>query len=215
MGIASTSISHAEIHLQGQLVAGGSNSVNTDYVFHYRRTSTVPPLSKPNLDTIFQSTVAAKIILAVNVRWSQLTNTIRWLDDATDPPIPISHVNLGAIVTDGMSAVEAAFILLKTGLRGKSYRGGKHFAGLNEVDTTAPNDDVLNAAAIVLWGNVVTALGTALVDASGNTWYLEVMSRTLSQLTVNPTTVVGNDVNQILLNKRIGRMRGRQPKSVY
>lgn len=215
MPISPALITHAEIHLVGNIVAGGSNNKATDYTFNYRRTTTVNPLSKPNLDTIFQATVAAKILLATNVRWGQISNTVRWVDDATDPPVPIAHVNLGAIGTDGMSSGETAYVLLRTGLRGKNYRGSKHFTGLSEADTTQPNDDVLNAAAIVLWGTVITGMGTPLVDASGNTWVLQVLSKTLSQLVINPTTVVANDVTTLFLNKRIGRMKRRAVKSVY
>jgi len=215
MQISAALISHAEIHVTGMIVAGGSTSKNTDYTFHYRRTSVVNPLSKANLDTIFQSTVVAKILLAVNVRWTQLSNTVRWVDDATDPPVPFSHVNPGAIATPGTQSFDALFVLLRTGLRGKNYRGGKHFTGLSEADTTQPNDDVLNAAAIALWTPVLAGMATPLVDASGNTWNLEIVSKTLSQTRVNPTTVVGNDVTTILLNKRIGRMERRAAKSVY
>jgi len=215
MPIAPALISHAEIHLLGNIVAGGSNSKNTDYTFHYRRTTTVNPLSNANLDTIFQSTVASKILLATNVRWSQLTNTVRWLDDALDASVPFSHVNLGAIGTDGTQSFDSVYVLLRTGIRGKSYRGSKHFAGLSEADTTQPNDDVLNAAAIALWNAVLLALATPLVDASGNTWNLEIVSRTLSQLRVNPTTIIGNLVTVLLLNKRIGRMKNREAASAY
>lgn len=215
MPISPALVSHAEVHCVGSIVAGGSGSKNTDYTFNFRRTTVVNPLSKANLDTIFQSTIVAKILLAVNIRWSQLSNTVRWLDDATDPPVPFSHVNLGAIATPGTQAFDSVYCLLRTGLRGKNYRGSKHFAGLSEVDTTQPNDDVLNAGAIALWATVLAGMATPLVDLSGNTWVLEIVSKTLSQTVINPTVVVGNDVTTMLLNKRIGKMKNRQVKSVY
>jgi hypothetical protein len=206
---------NAEIHVKGSIVAGGSNSKNTDYVFYYRRTSTVPPLSKANLDAAFQAGPVAKILLATNVRWSQLFNEVRFINDPLDAFVPFSHVNLGNIATDGMEGQCTVYMMLRTGLRGKSYRGAKHFTGLNESDTTQPNDDVLNAGSIALWGAVITAWMTPLVDASGNTWVPTVVSRVLSNLTVSPAVVVSNDVTGIFLNKRIGRMKRREAASVY
>jgi len=215
MPIPANLITHAEIIVKGIITGGGSNTKNTVNVFHYRRTSVVNPLSKTNLDTIFNTTVVAPLALALNNRWTQQHNTVRWIDDATDAPVPFSHAAVGAVAGDGMTTIEAAFILLKTGLKGKSYRGSKHFGPLSESDTTAPAEDIFNAAALTRWGAVVTALGTVLVDASGNSWILQVVSTKLSQQLVNPTTIIGNDVNSILLNKRVGRLRRREVTSVY
>jgi len=215
MPINPTLISNAEILVQGRIVAGGSNSRATSYTFHFKRTTTVNPLSKANFESIFQSTVMAKVLLASNVRWNQLFNNVRWIDDAQDQSLPISRNNLGAIATPGSQSFDAVYVLLRTALRGKNYRGSKHFFGVSEADTTQPNDDILNAGAIVLWGDVITGMMTPLVDASGNTWNLSVVSRNLSQLRVNPTTVISNVVTTALLNKRIGRMSRRTSVSVY
>lgn len=215
MPLPSTAISYGEVLLLGTTAAGGSNNRLTNFSFHYKRDSTIPGLSKPDLDTIFQANVATPIAAALNVRWLQSGNTVRWLDDANDAPVLFAHALAGAIAGDSMSTILSSFILLRTGLRGKSFRGSKHLYPLSETDTTLATDDILNAAALARFATINAALLAPLVDASGNTWRLQVLSRTLSQLKINPTTVIANQVSAVLVNKRVGRMRHREVKSVY
>jgi len=215
MAIPANQIIHAEIACKGLITAGGSNSINTQFLFQYRRTSVVNVPDKAALDTAFQAGPVAKIILALNARWSQQTNEVRWLNDALDQAVPFTHVNVGAIAGDAMPSHVAVFMLFRTGIKGRSYRGGKHFGPFSESDATAGGDDVLNAAAIVRVQAIATALATPLTDANGNVWNLCVFSRSLSTLSPNPTDIVANDVTTILFNKRLGNMRSRQVKSVY
>lgn len=207
--------SFIEIRLYGQIAAGGSNTKNTVNVFHYQQSVKGPSISKGNIDAIFQSTVVVPLAGGLNARWSQQRTNVRFLDDATDLGIDFSHATPGAIVGDSMATHLAVFLLLRTGLRGKNYRGSKHFGPLSESDTTAGTDDILNTAAVTRWVNIASALFTVLVDASGNSWTPFVVSRKLSQLKVNPVSVVGANVVQIAVNKRVGRMKRREVKSVY
>ncbi len=215
MAIPLTDVTHAEIIMQGAMASEGSNTVNTQFVFQYRRTSTAVSPTKAALDAIFQTTVADKVVLALNLTWSQSLNSVRWIDDALDQAQPFTHVNAGAVTGDRMASHLAAFVLFRTGIKGRSYRGGKHFGPLSESDTTAGTADILNAAAITRFGTIITGLGTTLVDSTTNQWKLCVFSRVGSIVKPNPTTIVTNDVSTILLNKRIGNMRRRQVKSVY
>lgn len=215
MPIPANQITDAEIIVHGQIAAGGSTTVNTQNVFHLRRTAVVFAPGKAGLDTAFDAAVAAIIVLAMNNRWSQLFNTVRWINDAQDAPTQFAHVNAGAVAGDSQTTINWAYMKFRTALKGKSYRGGKHLGPLSEADTTAGTEDILNAAALVRFGNVATALATPIVDAAGNIWLLEIVSRTLSQMAVNPTTIVKADVTAILVNKRIGRSKRREVKSVY
>lgn len=204
-----------EVAVQGLISAGGSSTVKTVNVFHYQRTTNVNPISKTNIDTAFQAAVVVPLGAALNNRWTQQNNAVRCVDDALDSPVQFSHAVVGAVAGDGMTSIEAAFVLMRTGLRGKSYRGSKHFGPLSEADTTAGTEDIFNAAALARWGAVVTAINGGFTDANGNVWLPTVISRKLSQLRVNPTTVIANVVSQIVLNKRIGRLRRREAASVY
>jgi len=76
-------------------------------------------------------------------------------------------------------------------------------------------DDVFNSGCLTRLTTIATALGTQLNDSTTNAWKLCVLSRNLSQIAVNPTTVVTNDVTQVLRRESIGIMRGRKVVSVY
>lgn len=215
MPIPSNQITHVEMRMQGLISGAGSSAKNTFSTFHFRRTTTVNVLSKANIDAAFQTAIGDKIVLALNLTWSQLSNTVRFPNDALDAPTPFTHVNVGARAGDRMASFCAAFLLLQTGLRGKSYRGGSHLGPLSEADSTSGTDDLLNAGALTRFGAIATPLLAGFTDANGNVWVPSVVSRVLSQLAVNPTTVVANDVISVLINKRIGRMKNREVRSVY
>jgi len=206
---------HVEVHSQGLITAGGSSSKVTLQIYHFRRTSVVNVPSKTVFDTAYQAAIAVPVAAALNNRWAQQFNTIRWLDDAQDAPVQVPHVVVGGVAGDSDVMMNSAFVLFRTGIRGKSFKGGKHYGPLSEADTTAPNTDVLNAAAVARFATLQASLIAGFADANGNTWRLEVVTRTLSQLTVNPTTVTAFDVTQIMLNQRIGRMSTRNPVSLY
>jgi len=215
MPLPDNQLLNAEIVVYGQISSGGSSVVNTVNVFHYKRQDVVNVMSKTALDTAFQAAIVVKLALALNNRWTQLFNTIRMVDDALDPPTNFSHAEVGGVAGDGQPALSSVFINLRTNLRGQNFRGSKHFGPLSEADATAPDADVLNAAAVTRFTTLITALGTTITDGTPNSWKLEVLSRNLSKLKKNPTTITATQVNAILLNKRIGRLRRREPRSVY
>ncbi len=111
MPIPANQILNAEILLHGTIAAAGSNNALTVNSFHYRRTSNVNPVSKVNLDTIFQATVVVPLGAALNNRFLQTFNTVRWVNDALDAPVQFNHAVVGAVAGDGMTSIEAAFIL--------------------------------------------------------------------------------------------------------
>jgi len=212
MPIPLNQVTVAEIVMRGLIAAGGSNSVRTNFVFHYRRLAVSVDPTKAALDTIFTSTVAAPIAAALNVDWEASLHDIRWLNDATDSYLSTVATEVGAITGDRLQTFAAAYLLLRTGLRGRSYRGSKHFGPMSESDI---GDDVWNAGALTRLTTIATAMATTLTDSTGNQWKLTLLSRKFSQLAVNPTTVVTNDVTQILRRETIGTMRGRKVESVY
>jgi hypothetical protein len=202
----------AEIVLRGQIAAGGSDAVNTAFVFHYRRnTVSVDPV-KTALNTAFNAGPAAKIALALNEGWSASLHDIRWLNDAEDPYVSITATEVGAVTGDRLPSDDAVFLLARTALRGRRFKGGKHLAPFSESDI---GDDVINAGAITRCTTICTALTTPLTDSTGNVWNFCIVSRKLSQLKTNPTTVISNDVTQMLVNARIGTMLRRKVRSVY
>jgi len=212
MPIALNLVNTAEIVMKGLIAAGGSNAVPTAFVFHYRRLAVSVDPTKAALNTIFTSTVAAPIAAALNVDWAGTLHDIRWVNDATDQYASFTATEVGAITGDRLSSFTAAYILLRTGLRGRKFRGSKHFGPMSESDI---GDDVYLAGTLTRLNTILTAMLTTLTDSTGNQWKLCILSRSLSQLVNNPTTVVTNDVTQGLVRASIGTMRGRKVTSVY
>lgn len=211
MPIPASSMLQFQIVVQGVSAAAGSNAKSTYNVFNYRRTSGINPITKAALNTAFQTGVIAPLLLAMNVRYSPTSLTIRCLNDALDAPQLFTAAGSGAIATDSGPNNEAVYFLFRTALRGRNYRGSKHFSPMSEIDTTG---DVLTGAGLTRWQTVGTALAANLTDANGNIWVPQVLSTTLSQLTINPVNVVANDVIQVLLDLNIGTMRRRRSRTV-
>jgi len=200
-----------QIVIQGQSAAAGSNAKSSYNVFNYRRASGVPAITKAALNTAFQANVIPAILAAMNARYSPLNLTIRCLNDALDAPQSFAVAGAGAIATDSLPSDAAIYFLFRTSLRGRNYRGSKHFGPASEIDTTG---DVLTGAGLARWQTVQTALALNFVDANANTWIPQVVSTTLSNLVTNPTNVVTNDVTQVLLDLNVGTMRRRRARTV-
>jgi hypothetical protein len=202
--------------MSGLISSGGSNAINTQFVFHYRRTATAVNPTKTALATSFQAGPAVPIIAMLNARWAEKTVSVRWMDDPLDQAVPFANVNPGAIAGDCMPSHVAVFVLYRTGLKGKRYRGGKHFGPFSESDATAAGDDILNVAAQGRLATTILALAAPITDATTNTWNPCVYSRSISSPLLEPiASIATNDVTTILYNKRFGNMKRRQVKSVY
>lgn len=215
MPISPALITHAEIIVNGIVAAAGSTSRSSASVWHYRRVSTIINPVKLQLANIFNTNIISKLLLMFSVRYTGINISVRWLNDAQDAQSFTPSVSPGTIVGDSMPTTNAAFLLFGTGLRGRSYRGSKHLFPIAESATTVLTDDIFNAAALTYIGNLATAALAQLTDSGGNVWQPCVLSRKLSQLKTNPTTVVSNDVTSISVCKRVGIMRHRRVKSVY
>jgi hypothetical protein len=198
--------------MRGLIAAGGSNAVRTNFVFHYRRLATAVNPDKAALEGAFNTAVATPIAAALNTDWSASLHDVRWVNDAEDAYASITATEAGMITGDRLQTFAAAYLLLRTGKRGKKFRGSKHFGPMSESDI---GDDVFNATALGRLEAIKTAMLLTLTDGTGNQWKLTCLSRSLSQLSTNPTTVVTNDVTQILVRESIGTMRSRKVDSVY
>lgn len=207
---------HYEVVMKGLMAAAGSNAIPTVTIFHFRRTAVVIPPSKTSLNTIFQSSIAAVVAAALNARWAATINSIRCIDDPLDAYADFTNAAVGAISGDSMASDDTAFILLKTGIRGKSYQGRKLLGPMSESDSTTTGD-VFNSNCITR----LTAIGTAIVngftDGDGNIWKSQVLSTKNSDMgpTVSPATIVSYDIASALVNHRIGTLLRRKTASVY
>lgn len=215
MAIPDGDIQFAEIGLSGLMTAGGGSAITTYNIFTYRRTNSPGAADKTGLEAAFYGGVGAALILALNARWTYEFNAVRWMNDYNDPTVFFAHNDPGNVAGDSMPSDQAAFLLLKTVMRGRSFKGSKHFAPMSETDTTTAGD-VFNAACLTRLGDIATAMAAPLTDGNGNIWNPCVVSRKLSSLQLLPIAFVrGEDITQILVNKRVGSMTRRKTRSVY
>lgn len=212
MPIPANAIKDCQIIINGTAATGGSTVTPSINVFSYQRTTTVNPFTKTALNTIFQATVMAPLLAAMNIRYTPTNLTIRILNDYNDAPTVFAVAGVGAIATDSIPSDDAVYYLFRTALRGRNYRGSKHFGPLSEIDTT---NDLLTGAGLARWNTVKAALLSALVDANGNAWLPTVLSRQKSNLKLQPIAqVAANEVTEVLLDLNVGTMRRRRSKTV-
>jgi len=206
----------AEVQMKGIITGGGAGEVRTNFVFHFRRLATAVDPTKTALNTAFQTNIAADIAAALNEDWSGTVNSVRWVNDALDAPLEFTNTDEGAITGDRLQSYATAYLLMRTALRGREYRGSQHLGPFSETDVThATGCDIFNAAALTRLTTICTSIASGFTDATTNNWVPCILSRKLSVLDENPTTVITNDVIQVLPNQRLGTEIRRKAPSLY
>lgn len=212
--IPSTEITHVEIVSVLTIAAAGSDAKRFDNTWNFRRTANVLAVSKTQIETAFQAAIMVPLMAALSSRATQARNEVRFIDDAGDAPQAVTRAVVGAIAGDSMTGRAAVSMELKTGLRGRSGRGSKHFGPIGESQV---DGDCLTAAAVILFDAVRDATLLGFTDAGGNVWVPEVVIRNRatengqsSQLRTNPTTVLSNDVISVIINTTVGTMNRRR-----
>lgn len=179
-------------------------------VYHFLRTVTIGNASKTQVKNAFVTAIQTPVEAALSVAYVGDYIDVRFLDDALDPYQTFTYSGVGAITGDNLPSLNAVCIQLKTGIRGRSYRGSKHYGPVAESDTTL---DHLGSGAQTRYNAVGAAILAGFTDAGGFIWQPIVVSTLLSQTAVNPTTVNGAPVTSTLLDIYIGTMRRRKQRS--
>lgn len=207
-----------EIIADGTILSEGAGVKNWNSVFHYKRTSGSPVLSKLAVALAFEAKVAASLQAALNHTWTCETVRVRCLEDITDPfldhTIPAGGW-IGGVAGDRLPPDNTAFMLLKTDLRGRSYRAPKYWSPMSESDTTAGTADLWNAAAMTRLTALATAISTTFTDSNTNVFSPQVVSRKLSSYVPVPANVFATPVSSVVVRLSIGRFKRRSPTSVY
>lgn len=201
----------AQLLLKATLAAAGGTSTNVQSTFFYVRPPGGGVISKTALSAAFLAGPYAAMLAAFNVGYANGSSNIRFIDDAQNADTVTSLAGTGAIATDRASSFNAVYMQFRTGLRGRTFNGSKHFPAVNEIDSTG---DILTGAGLVRWQAVQTAVIAPLVDANGITWNPSVISFKNSTIKTNPTTVVYNTITQVVLDLTLGTMKGRKVKTV-
>lgn len=204
-----------EVALVTDVTVGAANTVIRTYnVFDFRRLTNSTAGSLANVRTKFWADLDGPLLAAMADSCQVIKTTSRWLDDPTSLEEETSLGAFGTVEEEVYASDTAAYMQLKSGYRGRSYNGAKHFVGPAETQIL---NGYLNGGGITLWDavrDVLSGWGTAgFTDAGGDTWFLSIVSRLLSDLEASPAVFTGATVSSILLNNRIGTMgRRRGPR---
>lgn len=211
MPIPQTQMLTYQIVTVGTQATGGSSVTPSINVWYYKRTTTAVSADKAALAAAFSTAVLVPLVAAMNIRYAVNAMLVRNVDDVTDIPMRVASALVGAIATDSLPSDDAVYFRLYTLLRGKNYRGGKHFSPASEIDTT---NDLLTGAGLARWQGLKAAMALTITDATPNTWNPVVLSASLSQIKRNPTTVVATPISSVVLDANIGTMRRRRSRTV-
>ena len=201
-----------QITIYGQVATGGVEAKPSYNVFTYQRQSSIPAFTKAAINTAFNLNVVVPLAAAMNIRWTANLIGIRVLQDPLDSEQTFVNAAVGAIGTDSLPLNACVTLLLRTALRGRSYKGAKHFSPANEIDTT---QDILTGAGLARWQAVRDAVGATWVDGNGNTWVPTVYSRIKSSPNLEPVAaIIANPITSCLLNLNIGKMKKRSSRTI-
>lgn len=207
------SVQVVEIKVKGTAPTTGSGTKNLVNVFHYRLLSG-PGTQQPTVDVgnRFIATVWSVIATALSVTYTGVETDARLIDDANNQDLLCNVPGNGAVAGTRLPMEDIVSILLRSSLRGRNFRGAKRFGPVANADFV--NDELTAGAIAGHWGAVGPAIaGTMLVNGLG-TYGPVILSKSLSQLEINPTTIICADITGALLNKTIGSMRRRKEKTV-
>jgi hypothetical protein len=201
-----------ELVVRGTSPTTGSGGKAILNVFHYRYSSGgAGPDTASNLASQWLTSVWANIVSLLSIDYTGVEVDFRRLDDAEEQYGVGTTPGSGTQALPRMPIDLALVYLLRSKTRGKSFRGSKHFGPIAQAHVTK---DEINAAGITAWSAVAGYLTTSVTTPGGQVYIPVIVSKTLSTLKTNPTTIIGADVTAALQNKTIGTMRGRREATV-
>jgi hypothetical protein len=213
MSIPLTDVHIAEITVRGILAADGSDFQHCVNVFHFRRTSTSVDPVITSIRAAFATAILTPWKALVSDDWDGTLVGVRYPEDAEhlEDQANVAGGVVGAIATDRLPDHVAISMLMRSSRRGRSFRGAKRFSGIPEASTTK---DTIAAGSLAAWTALAASILAGFTDSTGNIWVPCVLSRKLSQLIENPTTVETSDVTTVLLNKNLGSCNSRKVATV-
>lgn len=201
---------YAQVTMLATVVARGGEVKNVANVYNFRRASSSPPRVKSEIDTAFQTNIATPVLAALNVDYTQIGNTVRFIDDATDMVQFFPHANVGAVAGQRYDNFTAAYILMRTTSR--KTRGSKHYSPLAE---TTVNGDEIVVGDLPNFQDIADAILAGFVDASSNAWASTIVNTKNAILGVNPTLFGDSLITSVAVRKTVGTMKRRKVRGVY
>lgn len=202
----------AEIIIRGSVTASGIAIRPFLQIWHFLRVGGAGAESVVNLCNEWQTIMDTVLANALSIDYTGGVASGRFLDDPTNPEVLGNLSSNGTVTGDRLPNYGTVTCQLKSDGRGRNYKGSKHFGPIAESQT---EEDLLNAGGITAWDAVAAQVASNLqvVLASGNTWQLIVLSRSLSVLEPGPTLFTGAYVIDCTANHTLGTMRRRKLKN--
>jgi len=208
-----TLTSVAEVIVTGAISTAEGRSTTVEQIYHYCFNVPFGP-TLPTLINVADAVTSGPAAVMIGLLQEDYTwqgTRARWLDDVTVPYVDGSvTLGSGTITTARLPSDVTVRLELETQTRGKSFKGGKSYRPIAESQVTG---DELSSSGYTAWLAMKAALESGIVVTGQNASHC-VVSRILSQLRTNPTTIIGAAVYQAALNKTLGTMKGRHRRSV-
>ena len=199
-----------EIVTRGHADPGTEPTVKKFYnVYHFRKTVSGGTPVKANISAAFVTAIATPLQPLLSVSYLTDYIDVRFIDDYTDPYRTVALAKPGTVAGDSLPSVNNITLQLKTGLRGRTTRGSKHYGPIAEVDTTL---DSVKATPLIGWNAFCATYLAGFTDADGFIWKPFLVSRKLSTFGPTIADVVGYNITEIKVNSVLGIMRRRKEK---
>jgi hypothetical protein len=200
-----------EVVVRGTVARGAGDIVNAVTVFNFRRLTNSGIFDPTDIASVFKAAWEPVYKAVVTPEFAFNQHEVRQMDDPTAATAIEPSATVGTLAQDLYAPDTAIYMQLKTGFRGRSYFGSKHFAGAGEGQI---DKGLLITAGRTAWDTVRTLMlnwtTAGLVDTATNSWKLCIVSRVLSNLTASPAVFTGADVTSIVTNARVGTMGRRR-----
>lgn len=195
----------------GHISEAGAPIKRVSNVYHYGQAIPNPVLPDPaTVITSLYSVILQNIAPLLHDDYVLDEVTGRWLDQTTNPQSLSTLAAPGVKTGDRLPAYATVCFQLHTNVRGRSYRGSKHYGPIAEADTTA---DQLAAGVLPAWTNMKNNLLQSFT-IGGQVLVPVVLSRTKSQLQKDPVTISAAAVTSVILNLTLGTLKKRKEKTV-
>ena len=202
----------ASIAATGQVTSLSGKVRNLVNVFSYEHTAGPLDSNWPlNLIQQFEAVV-----------WSQVTALLSssyfgnqyhvYTDPHLTPPAPYTFgVGVGgAVAGDRLPLSFAVSVHVRSGLRGRNYRGTKRYGPVPDSHYSA---DELTAAGLAAWQAAAATFLSALTSPAADVWKPVVLSRDLSA-SGPPASYVGAALTSVEVVPAIGNSRHRKERTV-
>jgi len=138
-----TSSQYALIVTRGHAVSTGERVTRpVTNVYCFRRPSGLFAPNKANILTAFSAAISANLAIVLSVSYIHVFTDCRMLDDPADPFTTVAGADSGTVAGDSLPSVNSVSLQLKTGIRGRKYRGAKRYGPIAESQTVLDHLDV-------------------------------------------------------------------------